>query len=259
MKMTFLGPGGAFSRRRQNYHNNVLLESEGKKYLIDCGTTALESLGELGHDIMSLDGVVITHHHADHIGGLEELGYQGYFVGDKRFELYAPALLVPSEVGSEGIDLWDNSLRAGMEPLQDREGNPLKATLATYFDVHPVPHPEAVVQLGGVKIAFFKTDHVPDMHSFGLMLESETGTRVFYSADTTSTSFRHLPEFDIVFHDCSFRDHYPATVHTHFEELISLPPVVRSKTYLMHYGDIETAPKDLHGMQVVRRHQAFEL
>lgn len=269
MKMTFLGTGGAFSRSEQNYHNNVLLETdEGSKVLIDCGTTALESLHELGIDALDLDGVIVTHIHADHVGGLEELGFRGLFLGPKkRFDLYVPSHLVPGHLAGSMLYtrsdeypcLWENCLKGGMLHIQDAEGNPVSASLETYFNPVVASSPEDVQTIDGVKFVFVRTNHVPGKLSFGLAMESERGTKVFFTADTTSEHQLDLADFDVVFHDCMWMPKYPSTVHTHLEELLELPPEVREKTFLMHYGDPEGAPSDLGGLRLAHKHQTFDL
>lgn len=273
MKMTFLGTGGAFSRSETNYQNNVLIETEGgSKILIDCGTTALDSLHELGVDPLDLDGVIVTHIHADHVGGLEELGFRGLFLGQalhgepKTFDLYTPAHLLPS-YGSDEVYtrsnefpcLWENCLKGGMLHIQDADNNPVKASLDTYFNPVLASSPADVQRVDDVKFVFVRTEHVLGKLSFGLAMESERGSKVFFSADAKFESSVNPADFDVVFHDCMWMPKYPATVHTHFEELAALPIEVREKIFLMHYGDPEGAPSDLKGLRLANKHQTFDL
>lgn len=271
MKMTFLGTGGTFSRSGQNYHNNVLVETDaGSKILIDCGTTALESLHALSVDPLELDGVIVTHIHADHVGGLEELGFRGLFLGKAlngsptRFDLYVPGPLLPSKLDlpyeSDRLpDLWENCLKGGMVHVQDEQNNPVTATLETYFVPHVMETPEEVFTVDGVRFMFVRTKHVPQKASFGLVMESERGSRIFFSGDTLSDVPVDLGEFDVIFHDCLWVPKYPSTVHTHFEEMVSLPQDTRERVFLMHYGGAEDAPENLEGMRLAHRHQTFDL
>ena len=49
-----------------------LVETEGLRILIDCGPDFREQMIRL-NDFKPLDGVLITHEHYDHEGGLEDL------------------------------------------------------------------------------------------------------------------------------------------------------------------------------------------
>jgi phosphoribosyl 1,2-cyclic phosphodiesterase len=68
MKFTVLGSGST--------GNAVLIASEKTRVLVDAGLSAKEILRRLllvGIDPESLDGILITHEHADHCGGLRVL------------------------------------------------------------------------------------------------------------------------------------------------------------------------------------------
>jgi ribonuclease BN (tRNA processing enzyme) len=76
IELIMVGTGSGFSKKY--YNNNALFNLNGYRLLVDCGHTAHRSLNELGlswnHDI---DGILITHIHADHVGGLEEVALDG--------------------------------------------------------------------------------------------------------------------------------------------------------------------------------------
>jgi len=170
MKITFLGTGGAFSRADVNYHNNALIETDdGSKILIDCGSTALESLHELDVDALGIDGVIVTHIHADHTGGLEELGFRGMFLGQgQTYDLYIHPSLLPSRSGVDAeVDLWENSLKGGMMHTQDAERNAVRAELESYFT--PQIH-EDLFRIDTTGYQFVRTDHVPNKDSFGIKI-----------------------------------------------------------------------------------------
>jgi phosphoribosyl 1,2-cyclic phosphodiesterase len=68
MKFTVLGSGST--------GNAVLISTERNKVLVDAGLSAREILRRLaavGIDCEDLDGIVITHEHSDHAGGLRVL------------------------------------------------------------------------------------------------------------------------------------------------------------------------------------------
>lgn len=254
MKLTFLGTGGAFSRSDVNYHNNALIETDsGTKILLDCGTTALESLHELDLDPLDLDAVLITHIHADHTGGLEELGFRAMFLGQNRT---IPLYTHPSLYGPEATCcLWENCLKGGMMHIQDAEGNAVEADMGSYFDVDT----STDFEIDDVLFEWVRTNHVPAKDSFGLKIVTEDWNKVWFSADSTyrgqEDDLYHWA--DTIFHDCMWMPRYPATVHTHLEEMLELPEPVQRRTFLMHYGG---APDQGIGhFQLAKKHETHLL
>jgi len=67
----FIGAGNAFTKKF--YQNNALIVKGQDHVLIDCGTRTPEALATLGLSVMDVHTYLITHSHADHIGGLEEV------------------------------------------------------------------------------------------------------------------------------------------------------------------------------------------
>jgi phosphoribosyl 1,2-cyclic phosphodiesterase len=68
MKFTVLGSGST--------GNATLISSEKTKVLVDAGLSAREvarRMAEMGVDVRDLDGIIITHEHTDHVGGLRVL------------------------------------------------------------------------------------------------------------------------------------------------------------------------------------------
>src|ERR671926_1127854 len=68
MRLTVLGSGST--------GNSVLICAGGTRVLVDAGLSAKETVRRLalvGEDASRLDGVIITHEHGDHAGGLRVL------------------------------------------------------------------------------------------------------------------------------------------------------------------------------------------
>jgi phosphoribosyl 1,2-cyclic phosphodiesterase len=68
MKLTVLGSGST--------GNAVLIVAGNTRVLVDAGLSAKEiarRLALVGEDVLSLDGVLVTHEHGDHSGGLRVL------------------------------------------------------------------------------------------------------------------------------------------------------------------------------------------
>src|SRR5215475_12216138 len=68
MKLSVLGSGST--------GNAVLLVANGTTVLVDAGLSSREiarRMNQIGADANSLDGILITHEHGDHAGGLRVL------------------------------------------------------------------------------------------------------------------------------------------------------------------------------------------
>ena len=72
LSLFFIGTGSAFVKN--NFQNNVLIIKGDEHILVDCGTLcpfALET--KYNTKITEIENVILTHPHADHIGGVEEM------------------------------------------------------------------------------------------------------------------------------------------------------------------------------------------
>ncbi len=150
MRVTVLGcqgpypePGGACSA--------YLVEAGGKKVLLEAGSGCLARLGGMTA-LESLDAVILSHLHFDHMGELPLLGYALQGSG-KQLPVYLPEQ--PAAI---------YGLLAGF----------------ACFQCHPV-HPGDRARLGALEMGFLPARHpVP---AVGVTLDAE-GNRLCYSGDT---------------------------------------------------------------------------
>lgn len=103
MKIRFLGTGTSTGvpeigckcevctsndSRDKRLRTSVLLETEGKKILIDCGPDFRQQALTAG--LETLDTLLITHEHYDHVGGIDDLRP---FCKHDKFPIYAEDLV----------------------------------------------------------------------------------------------------------------------------------------------------------------------
>lgn len=235
MKLTFIGSGAAFTNN--NYHSNILIELNNKKLLIDCGSDARFSLGDLNYSFKDIDTVYISHIHADHVGGLEWLGFCRKFT---------PGSTRPNIIAHKNIldNLWEHCLSAGMKTLDAEE-----AALSTFFNPQALSYPSAF-KWEGVDFNLVKTLHIKNnnkvLDSYGLLFEVNN-TKIFLTTDTRLVLDEFTPHYetaDLIFHDCETQPQ--SGVHTHYTELLTLPADIKSKTWLYHYnsGELPNAVAD---------------
>jgi ribonuclease BN (tRNA processing enzyme) len=237
LDLTFIGAGGAFSKKF--YQNNVLVVKGSTHLLVDCGTRTPEALALLGLSVAQISNYLITHSHADHIGGLEEVMLVNRYVMHRKTTMVVPERLRKV--------LWSMSLRGGASYNEETAGENLE--FADFWNeitptrVKGADRELCEAQVGDIALRLFRTKHIPDsasdwrgsFPSYGLILDD----RVLFTADT-----RYDPEmivdldakygFEAIFHDCQL---FTGGVHASIDEIAGLPPAIRAKTRLMHYGD----------------------
>ncbi|MDQ0495538.1 MBL fold metallo-hydrolase [Paenibacillus brasilensis] len=220
LTIQMLGTGSAFAKHY--YNNNALLDSGEGKLLIDCGTTASLALHQMGVPLPEIDAILITHIHADHVGGLEEFGFQMNILHRRKPKLYiAEPLIHP---------LWEHTLKGGMA----QQG--MIEKLEDVFEVNILIPGKAATLVSGIEVELIPTRHIPGKSSYSLFING----RLFYSADMIFDSdlLHHLVYergCQSILHEVQLQG--AGEVHTTLDELLSLSTPLQERIHLMHYSD----------------------
>ncbi|GAB6276603.1 MAG: ribonuclease Z [Rectinema sp.] len=95
MRICFFGTSSAIPCAGNGY-TSFLLESDGKTVLVDTGDNAIRSMQEMNFDPLLLDGIILTHEHADHLGALPALiAALECMNRSRRLQVIMPAGLMP--------------------------------------------------------------------------------------------------------------------------------------------------------------------
>jgi len=101
MVLTFLGTGTSqgipvvacncdvcksTDQKDKRLRTSVMVEAEGKRIIIDCGPDFRQQM--LREDVHSIDAILITHAHKDHLGGLDDVRAFNYFM-QKPTDIYS--------------------------------------------------------------------------------------------------------------------------------------------------------------------------
>jgi ribonuclease BN (tRNA processing enzyme) len=237
LSLFFVGVGSAFTKRL--FQTNLIVVKGRDHVMIDCGTKAPQALYELGRSVSDIQNFLITHSHADHIGGLEEVMLTGRFISKKK-----PTIVIDKKYQQL---LWDLSLRGGAG-FNDELDGPETTFSDLWHTIRPQWRPEYPretheASIGGINLKLFRTKHTPDnspdwesaFWSCGVVIDD----RILFTSDTRFDQElfdRYCPRFDLefIFHDCQF---FTGGVHAGIDELNTLPADTKKKMILTHYGD----------------------
>ncbi len=221
-----LGVGNAFSAR--NYTFCLALFAEGRWLLVDCPHPIRKIMSEgagkagLGLDIADLSGVALTHLHADHASGLEDLAFWSVFVLGKRVPL-----LAHPDVSER---LWEHHLKGSMEPTRPcPDADSGKTRAEDYLDLIDLSL-ERSVEYGPFSVECRFTLHPIPCTAFRIKAGGRT---LGISADTAYDPglIAWLAEADLVIHEVG------PPLHTPYEKLMQQPAWIRDKMRLIHYPD----------------------
>jgi len=235
LSLLCLGTGSAFAKILNQ--NNLLIVKGDDHLVVDCGNKCTQALFELGIAVPQVRNFLITHSHADHIGGLEEVMMTARYIARSR-----PSMVITEEYQQI---LWDESLKGGAAHSET-------GALLGFEDFWQVIRPRRCkgypretweADIGGINVQMPRTMHIPDratswedsFWSCGVIVDE----RVMYTSDTRFDpsllyDFDEMFDFEVIFHDCQF---FTGGVHSSLEELATLPAALKSKIILMHYGD----------------------
>ncbi|WP_242342565.1 MBL fold metallo-hydrolase [Anaeromyxobacter terrae] len=220
-----LGVGDAFST--VHYSSSYALRAEGRWLLVDCPHPIRKMMREasapsgVALDVDALEAVVLTHLHADHVSGVEDLGFFSYFALGRRARLAAHP-----DVARR---LWDGHLAAGMERLAASDGSLEARTFDDYFELTPLDEARPV-RIGPFQLECrFTCHHVP---TTALRIRAG-GRAVGFSADTSFDPdlIDWLGAADLVVHEAGFG------IHTPLERLGTVPAETRTRMRLGHFSD----------------------
>ncbi|WP_291767643.1 MBL fold metallo-hydrolase [Caldivirga sp. UBA161] len=197
MRVTFLGVGGWVSMPWLN-HPSILVEAKGARLLLDAGEGSYRQLRRCtGIDVDSIDAVIVTHGHGDHI-----LGLPSYILmaGSRGIKL---SVMAPSYV----IDGLMNLIKATHIQQYATALNPIPINISN--------EPSLVTELKGVRIYAVKVNH--SVEAIAIKLIDQDGSCLTYSGDTAPS--RSLIELakgcDVLIHEASGNPGFEDEAHRH--------------------------------------------
>lgn len=121
LEIKFVGTGGAFDTTYGN--SSVVVTHQGRRFLVDCGHSVFPRLVQLGI-ADSIDGILITHLHDDHVGSLSSfILYHEIILQKGRMKIYVPSLALQELLtGFLHYSLGNVAERVDFRPIAELEG-----------------------------------------------------------------------------------------------------------------------------------------
>lgn len=259
LSLFFLGTGNAFTKTA--FQTNLLIIKGQDHLLVDCGTLCSYAFENMCNGrITDIKNLLLTHPHADHIGGVEELALEGKYITKRLVNL-----VITDEFKK---CLWEESLKGGIQ--YSEEG---VMTFDDYFNqIKPVriqkkPFEMFETNVGSINIKLFRTRHVTTRKkslkksqiSYGLIIDD----RILFTADTqfNPSQLQFLLDkynkIEVIFHDCDVMG-YSRGVHAAYDELVTLPKEIKEKMFLSHYSEaVSTIDALVDGFAGLAKHWVY--
>lgn len=238
MNITFLGTGSAFNHEDGN--NSALLQFSNTNLLLDCGYDVPQKLEKI-INLSELKNIWISHIHADHCSGLEEIAFKSYFLLKQKINLIIHE------------DLYEELISMLNYPLKYNDSKVM--TVEDYFNVICV---KKFFKIKEEKFEIEKTNHIKNMQSFMLK-----GNNFIFTGDTKFIDWtkQDLSAVDYIFHDTQLVQ-YGQDVHSTLPQMKELPEEIRKKIWCMHYNvNINDYKKELSdfGFNIVEKFKTIKL
>lgn len=185
MQLTFLGTGSAMPTGERN-QTGLVLEADGNRLLIDCGSGVLGALSATESGYTHLDAVLLTHHHLDHVADVLPL-LKARWLAD------APRIRIVGPPGTESL----------LEELLD-----VHDYLREHVDPAVTDMEAGETTLAGFDVAARKIRHSMAGLGYRLSPAGADEPAVVFSGDTAASPgiLSMADGADVLAHDCSFPD-----------------------------------------------------
>ena len=189
MRLSFYGGAGKVTG------SNFLIEGSRGKVLVDCGIeqgadfVEEHNYGPFHYDVKSIDALVVTHAHLDHVGRIPKLVRDGFrgkiFMTQPTRDLATLILLDSSHILAEEAE------RLGRLPLYDDNDVETAFSLVETLDYHVEKEIAP-----GLSCYLRNTGHI--LGSASVRIRDEDGTAVAFTGDIGNSPSLLLPDWESI-------------------------------------------------------------
>ncbi|MCS7286524.1 MAG: MBL fold metallo-hydrolase [Anaerolineae bacterium] len=143
-RIVFLGSAASLASAEADSFYMALVEPGGGIFLLDCGGSPIHKLLKAGLSPLFLQGILLSHHHPDHLYGLPYL-IQGLWLMGRREPLPIWAMPEGCDAVRKLMEVWDWSAFRGFRgvechPIEPREMAKVLESEAFEITASPVDH-----------------------------------------------------------------------------------------------------------------------
>jgi len=209
LHVAIVGAGSPMPDRRRG-NPCVAVVAGGRVWLVDAGEGTVETLSRMEIEPGRIEGVIMTHFHSDHIGGLGGVALWHWVAGR------TPATAPMPVIGPAGVEKVVEGLNtAYAQDFQYRaahHGEAIAPASGAGMEARPYAPPEGedelvVLDEGGLKVTAFRVDHAPVDPAVGYRFEY-AGRSAVISGDTSYVPVmeKACAGADLLVHDALSRE-----------------------------------------------------
>lgn len=192
----------------------TLVELDGVRLQVDAGRGTVMRLTGAMAPVESLDVVLLTHHHSDHLVGLADLVLSRWVAGAHATRIVAPAGPT-ARFASRLLDPWEDDIAVRIAHVG--HGGPPSVEVVA-FD--PTSSPVEVWRSGDVRVTTVAVHHEPVLPAVAYRIDGPSGSVVVSGDTTVCAEVEALAAgADVLVHEVCLHAFTEAVEGTHYEAI----------------------------------------
>jgi ribonuclease Z len=192
----------------------TLVEIDGVRIQVDAGRGTVARLTAAMASVQTLDVVLLTHHHSDHLVGLADLVLSRWLAGAHHTTIVAPAGPT-ARFAARLLDPWQDDIAVRIEHA-DHDGPPA----VDVVDFEATSSPAEVWRSGDVVVTAVAVHHEPVRPAVAYRVDGASGSVVVSGDTMVCDEVEALAAgADVLVHEVRLRSFADAAVGTHYEPI----------------------------------------